>query len=74
MACTFLLTVASILWPGPVVCPGYLFTIPHFAGYPAVLLHLTSASEDELRDALLDAWLVHAPNDVARAYLDRHGG
>jgi hypothetical protein len=53
--------------------PGYLFTIPHFVGYPAVLLHLASASEDELRDALLDAWLVHAPNDLARAYLDRHG-
>jgi hypothetical protein len=49
--------------------PGHLFTIPHFNGYPAVLLHLASAGEDELRESLLDAWLVHAPADVARAHL-----
>ena len=53
--------------------PGYLFTIPHFKGYPAVLLHLASASENDLREALLDAWLVHAPTCVARAYLEQHG-
>ena len=50
--------------------PRYLFTIPHFHGYSAVLLHLASASENDLREALLDAWLVHAPTDVARAYLE----
>jgi len=53
--------------------PEYLFTIPHFAGYSAVLLHLASASQDDLREALLDAWLVHAPADVARTHLERHG-
>ena len=51
----------------------YLFTIPHLDNYPAVLLHLASASEDELAEALLDAWLVHAPTDVARTYLDQRG-
>ena len=51
--------------------PGYLFTIPHLQGYPALLLHLASASESELGEALLDAWLVHAPADVARAHLER---
>ncbi len=51
--------------------PGHLFTIPHFTGYSAVLLHLASASEDDLREALLDAWLVHAPTDVARAHLEQ---
>ena len=50
--------------------PGYLFTIPHFANYPAVLLHLARASTNELREALLDAWLVHAPTDVARSHLE----
>ena len=50
--------------------PRYLFTIPHFHGYSAVLLHLASASENDLREALLDAWLVHAPTDVARAHLE----
>jgi hypothetical protein len=53
--------------------PGYLFTIPHFNGYPAVLVHLAKASEDDLREALLDAWLVHAPPDLARSHLEHNG-
>ena len=53
--------------------PEYLFAIPHLDGYPAVLLHLASASEDDLRESLLDAWLVHAPTGVARAYLEQRG-
>ena len=51
--------------------PQYLFTIPHFDGYSAVLLHLGSANEEDLEEALLDAWLVHAPTDVARAHLEQ---
>lgn len=52
---------------------GHLFTIPHLDNYPAVLLHLGSASENDLREALLDAWLVHAPTDLARAHLAQRG-
>jgi len=52
--------------------PEYLFTIAHFKGYPAVLVRLVKASEDDLAEALLDAWLVHAPDDVARSYLEQH--
>ena len=52
---------------------GHLFTIPHLDNYPAVLLHLASASENELAEALLDAWLVHAPTGVARTYLEQRG-
>ena len=51
----------------------YLFTIAHLDGYPAVLLHLASASENDLRESLLDAWLVHAPTGVARTYLEQRG-
>ena len=51
--------------------PRYLFTIPHFDGYSAVLLHLANANEEDLGEALLDAWLVHAPTDVARAHLEQ---
>ncbi|WP_270889533.1 hypothetical protein [Pedococcus sp. 5OH_020] len=51
---------------------GYLFTIPHFEGYPAVLVQLANASETDLREALLDAWLVHAPAELARSYLAQH--
>ncbi len=36
-------------------------------------MHLVSASEDDLREALLDAWLVHAPDDVARSHLQQRG-
>ena len=50
--------------------PDHLFTIPHFTGYAAVLLHLASANEDDVREALLDAWLVHAPTDLATAHLE----
>jgi hypothetical protein len=53
--------------------PDFLFTIPHFAGYSAVLLHLASASDVDLQEALLDAWLVHAPDDVARSHLRERG-
>jgi len=56
------------------VHPEYLFTIPHFNNYPAVLLHLEKASETDLREALLDAWLVHAPADRARTYLEQRSG
>ena len=54
--------------------PDHLFTIPHFEGYSAVLLHLESARDDDLREALLDAWLVHAPDDVARSHLQQRDG
>ena len=53
--------------------PDHLFTIPHFDGYSAVLLHLERASDDDLSEALLDAWLVHAPDDVARSHLQQRG-
>ena len=52
---------------------GHLFTIPHLDNYPAVLLHLASAGENDLAEALLDAWLVHAPTEVARTYLEQRG-
>lgn len=51
--------------------PEYLFTIPHFDNYAAVLLHLEKADETELRAALHDASLVHAQADLAERYLDR---
>lgn len=49
--------------------PEFLFTIPHLDGHAIVLLHLESADDDAVREALLDAWLVHAPADVARRFL-----
>lgn len=47
------------------------FTIPHFEGYAAVLIQLTTVSDPELRDAIVDAWLACAPENLAQAYLQR---
>ncbi|HEY8456713.1 MAG TPA: hypothetical protein VIL34_14075 [Actinopolymorphaceae bacterium] len=47
------------------------FTIPHFDGYPAVLIALSKVSESALRDALVDGWLVLAPPQLAKAYLNQ---
>ena len=55
---------------------GLWFTTPHFNGYPAVLIRipdLKQIDKDELRDAVVDAWLTRAPKRVARAWLAEHG-
>jgi hypothetical protein len=44
--------------------PGF-FTIPHFDGYPAMLIRLAVAEPDDLREAVTDAWLAVAPPTVA---------
>lgn len=45
-----------------------LFTIPHFAGYPAILIDLDRVAEAELRGALVDGWLACAPTALAREH------
>lgn len=47
------------------------FTIPHFEGYAAVLIQLKTVANDELRDAIVGAWLACAPPSLADAYLER---
>lgn len=46
-----------------------VFTIPHFNGFAAVLIQLKTVGRKELRELITDAWLVHAPAEVADAYL-----
>jgi hypothetical protein len=46
------------------------FTIPHFHGYPAVLVQLRAVSKKPQREAIEDAWLAAAPDALARSYLD----
>ena len=53
--------------------PEVFFTIPHFAGYPAVLLRLDVIARDHLGELLADAWLLRAPKAVARQWLDERG-
>jgi hypothetical protein len=44
--------------------PGELFTIAHFDGYPAVLIHLNAVSRRTLEDAIVDGWLACAPPEL----------
>jgi hypothetical protein len=47
--------------------PGF-FTIPHFNGYPAVLIQLRKVTKKALRDAIVDGWLAQAPKDLAAEF------
>ena len=49
------------------------FTIPHFDGHAAVLVQLNEADDDEVRAAVIDAWLCRAPRSLADQWLaDQH--
>ena len=50
--------------------PGF-FTIPHFDGYPAVLVQLRGVRRPALREAVLDGWLACAPARLTEAYVRR---
>jgi hypothetical protein len=47
------------------------FTIPHFNGYAAVLVQLTTVAKRPLRQAIEDAWLACAPDALARDFATR---
>ncbi|MGH9178929.1 MAG: MmcQ/YjbR family DNA-binding protein [Acidimicrobiales bacterium] len=51
--------------------PKGIFTIPHFNGYPAVLIHLRKVGKRALKESLLDGWLACAPQDLANDHLRR---
>jgi hypothetical protein len=45
------------------------FDIPHFHGFPAVLIELDRIDVEELRELVTDGWATQAPKRLARAYL-----
>jgi hypothetical protein len=45
------------------------FTIPHFDGYAAVLVHLRTVTKRQLRDVIVDGWLACAPRALADEYV-----
>ncbi len=49
------------------------FTVPHYDGYPAVLVRLDRADETEVRELLLEAWMRAAPKRALRAYEETIG-
>lgn len=52
--------------------PDAFFTIPHFDGFPAVLVRLDAIDPGHLREVVTDAWLIRAPQRVAREWLEQH--
>ena len=54
---------------------GIYFTTPHFNGYPAVLVRirdLARLDREELREAVVEAWLTRAQKRVAKAWLEEN--
>ena len=51
--------------------PKGFFTIPHFDGYPAVLIALRSITKRQLREAIIGGWLACAPPRLAAEFLTR---
>ncbi|OZE74409.1 hypothetical protein CH305_22495 [Rhodococcus sp. 15-649-2-2] len=49
--------------------PRACFTISHFDGFAAVLVDLDNTDDGELRELLIDGWLVYAPKNVAETFL-----
>jgi hypothetical protein len=50
------------------------FTIPHFDGFPAVLIQLSAVADEKLREAVVDGWLALAPAALTRQYLETLDG
>ena len=50
--------------------PDVFFTIHHFDGYDAVLLHLDRISRERLGEVIVDSWIAVAPKRAVAAYLN----
>jgi hypothetical protein len=48
-----------------------IFTIPHFDGYPAVLIELRKVGSRALKEVLTDGWLAVAPHGLAERHAPR---
>jgi hypothetical protein len=49
------------------------FTIPHYDGYPMVLVRFEAIDSDELLELLTDSWRLRAPKKVREAFDAEHG-
>ena len=53
--------------------PVTYFTVPHYDGYPAVLVRLSKADDTELNELLMEAWVRCAPKRAVKAYVEQGG-
>ncbi len=51
--------------------PKAFFTIPHFDGYAAILVHMRKVTKRALRDAITEGWVACAPDAVAHRRFGR---
>lgn len=49
--------------------PGIYFETDHYKGWPALLIRMEAASDDELRHRLERTWLTQVPKTKAKAWL-----
>ena len=49
------------------------FTVPHYDGYPAVLVRLALADETQVHELLVEAWIRTAPKRALRVYAEEIG-
>lgn len=52
---------------------GYFMTTPHMANSRMILVHLADIPVEELREVMIESWLVRAPWRTAAAYLESLG-
>ena len=53
--------------------PEQFFTVPHYDGYPGVLVRLARADDAVVRELLLDSWWRTAPKRAQKAYEEQFG-
>jgi hypothetical protein len=53
--------------------PDQLFTIPHFDGYPAVLVRLDVVDAGLLAELITDSWLLRTARRTAAEWIAAHG-
>src|SRR5580693_6748072 len=51
--------------------PDIYFQIPHYEGYPAVLVRLEAVAVEQLEEILIEAWSVKAPAKLVDAFAAR---
>ena len=54
--------------------PEVFFTVPHFDGFPAVLVRLAAIDVAELTEVITDAWLDRAPKTLRETFLRAGAG
>jgi hypothetical protein len=53
--------------------PDKFFSLPHYDGYPTVLVRFGNVDEDELAELLTESWRLRAPKKLLADFDAEHG-